>query len=127
MKFVRLAVFAAAASLAFASAQAVPHAHVGGGHMGGAHTGGSHFNGHAGHFPQHGAFRHDGHFVHGFHGRHLGGWFVVGGVWYPWYAAAAPVYTQVWSYYCPSADAYYPSVAACPEGWVLVAPPAPAS
>jgi len=28
---------------------------------------------------------------------------------------------QFW-YYCPSANAYYPSVSSCPEAWVKVAP-----
>jgi hypothetical protein len=73
----------------------------------------------------HGSF-HRGAFVHGFHGGHVGWWFVAGGFWYPWYAYAYPstVYTNTW-YYCASAGAYYPYVTVCPEGWVLVAPTAP--
>ena len=48
-----------------------------------------------------------------------------GSVYYtPYYTPPPPVYVQpepvgYW-YYCPSARAYYPYVAACPESWVLV-------
>jgi hypothetical protein len=94
-----------------------------------------------------------GHWVHGYRGSRLGWWWVVAGVWYffpqPVYPypdpyvpptivvtpsapapAAAPTTsppTEYW-YYCKSANAYYPYVASCPEGWQKVPstpPPAP--
>ena len=40
-------------------------------------------------------------------------------------APPAPTPLQYW-YYCPSAQAYYPYVSACPEGWTPVVPPASA-
>ena len=33
-----------------------------------------------------------------------------------------PAPPQVYWYYCPSAQAYYPSVPTCPEAWVKVPP-----
>jgi hypothetical protein len=35
---------------------------------------------------------------------------------------APPPAPQAYWYYCPSAEAYYPSVQACPEVWVKVPP-----
>jgi hypothetical protein len=61
------------------------------------------------------------------------GWFWVAGGAYTYYAAPVypypayvePVYTatavEPW-YFCQSANAYYPYVSACPEGWLQVAP-----
>lgn len=83
---------------------------------------GAHVHGH-GHGHGHGHL-HGGSFVHAGHGA---GWWVVAGSWYPWYPAAeavTPVVVEA-AYYCPSAAAYFPAVQACPEGWVLVVPPAP--
>lgn len=78
-----------------------------------------------------------GYWHHGRHGGRLGWWWVVGGVWYFY---PAPVYpypdpyvppvvvnpsapiliepppAQKW-YFCTSANAYYPYVSSCPEGW----------
>jgi hypothetical protein len=92
-------------------ATAAPHAggggHEGGEHGGGAHGGGEHMgDGH----------RSDEHRDND--GRR--GWSGYG--WYgapdPYPQVAAP---QYW-YYCGSAGAYYPYVAACPEGWQPVVP-----
>jgi hypothetical protein len=99
----------------------------------GGRGGGSHgaFHGHGvGRFQ--GGHRHHGHgFGHrGFHGRA----FIGAGPLFFWgpsfvYAppavlAAPPVWVEQGSYgywyYCPSARAYYPYVAACPEPWVPV-------
>jgi len=77
-------------------------------------------------------------------GHFVGSWGV--GFWWPYwdpwlwgwdypyyYPPAYPAYTapsafpappSTW-YYCPSAAAYYPYVAQCPEAWVPVAPSAP--
>lgn len=44
------------------------------------------------------------------------GWSGYGGDGYP--GSSAPYYR----YYCASANAYYPYVAACPEGWQTVLP-----
>jgi hypothetical protein len=75
--------------------------HGGGEHGGREHSGGEHWRG-----------EHEG-------GGHFGGgWSGYGGDGYP-----APVYSSPgpW-YYCASANAYYPYVAECPEGWQTVAP-----
>ncbi len=79
-----------------------------------------------------------GRWVHVRHGGRLGWWWVVNGAWYfypaPVYpypepyvvpAPPAPPVAQGYWYYCPSAQAYYPYVAACPGGWTTVVPPAP--
>jgi hypothetical protein len=48
----------------------------------------------------------------------------------PFYGAGSWDYTQqapatgYW-YYCRSANAYYPTVATCPEGWITVPPRSP--
>jgi hypothetical protein len=64
---------------------------------------------------------------HGFHGKAFIGIAPLF-VWPPSYVyvppvvAAPPVYvepTGYW-YYCPSAQAYYPYVATCPEAWIPV-------
>ena len=118
MKTLSLAAALVAASFLLAPSDAAAQSH--GGHMmGGGHAGGGHFVG-----SSHGGFRHDGRAFHGghFHGGHFGAAFVVGGIWYPWYAYPAPVYASTWYYYCPSAGAYYPQVTYCPEPWVAVAP-----
>ena len=74
-------------------------------------------------FPGHpGAFEHHGPDGHREFHRDVHGRIVIGvGPWFYWappaYAyAPAPTY---W-YYCPSAGAYYPYVASCPEPWVPV-------
>jgi len=104
--------------------------HFAGGHFAGGHFAGGHFRGHVVARP---AFRH--------HARVFVGVapFVVAPFWwdYPPYVAAPPVVVQQsppvyveqepqaqpalseW-YYCPSANAYYPNVASCPEPWVRV-------
>lgn len=91
----------------------------------------------------------NGYWRHGRHEGRLGWWWVVGGLWYFY---PAPVYpypdpyvppvvvnppapvlvepppAQKW-YFCTSANAYYPYVSSCPEGWKEVAAtpnPAPA-
>jgi hypothetical protein len=85
-----------------------------------------------------------GHWFHGGHLGRAGWWWVVDGDWYfypaPIYPypdpyvppglvvagpppAPAPATPPYW-YYCPSAQAYYPYVSACPEGWTPVVPPA---
>src|SRR5262249_28124658 len=74
--------------------------------------------GHAGAFEHHGP---DGHreFHRDVHGR------VFIGV-DPWFYSAPPAYAYVsppqpyYWYFCPSAGAYYPYVASCPEEWVPV-------
>lgn len=80
-----------------------------------------------------------GRWVHGDHLGRAGWWWIVEGEWYfyptPIYpypdpyvppgvvvAAPAPAPVQYW-YYCPSVQAYYPYVSACPEGWTPVVPP----
>lgn len=80
-----------------------------------------------------------GRWVHGDHLGRAGWWWVVEGEWYfypaPIYpypdpyvppgvvvAVPAPAPVQYW-YYCPSVQAYYPYVSACPEGWTPVVPP----
>lgn len=80
-----------------------------------------------------------GHWIEEEHEGRRGWWWVVGGIWFPF---AAPVYPYApypldtyppnapvtYWYYCPSADAYYPDVPQCPEGWtVQVAEPGPYS
>jgi hypothetical protein len=99
--------------------------HLGGGHGGGAvaqhgsegrHFEGRHFEGH--HFEGHDF---DGHHFEGhpFEEHHFEGHGRFGfGPVVPFYAPyyVAPSY---W-YYCPSDQAYYPSVASCPEPWVPV-------
>jgi hypothetical protein len=104
------------------------HAGKGGGSRGG-------FQGHHGgqfHGPRHHGFQHHGSRHHGFHHHGFGSKVFIGAapffLWGPSYlytpppVVAAPVYVQpngYW-YYCPSAQAYYPYVAACPEPWVPV-------
>lgn len=137
MRSLRIATITAAALLALASANAGTQ-HTGGHPMGGRHgAGGMHVHGAAGRpsgtFPHHdgfrhdGTFRHDGRFAHGFHGGQ-GPWWVADGHWSAWpqYGYDMPVYVapapaNVW-YYCASAAAYYPTVTACPESWLLVVP-----
>jgi hypothetical protein len=113
-----------------------------GGHAGPGAHGGGHAQFHGGARPMHGRggrgfHGHPGHFRHGFRGGVFVG---AGPFWwdpYPPFLVApsvieAPVvYIQqapaaqfpagYW-YYCPSAGAYYPSVATCSEPWVLVPP-----
>jgi len=43
----------------------------------------------------------------------------------PVYVQPDPPPAQAYWYYCPSAQAYYPSVQACPEAWVRVPPRSP--
>lgn len=128
MKTLSLATALAAAAFLMATTQAAAQSH--GGHMmGSGHAGSARFAAHS-HGFNHGGFRADGRFLHDgrfhdgrfFHGGHFSSFVVVGGIWYPWYAYAAPVYANSWYYYCPSAGAYYPYVTVCPEPWVLVAP-----
>ena len=122
---VAAAVVLAATSVLSAPAIAVARGVGGehsGGHFGGHGIGAPHgFHGGPGHFhavdPGH--WR-GGHWHHGFHGGRLGWWWVVGDGWY-YYPSATYPYPQYW-YYCPSAGAYYPYVAACPEGWTPVVP-----
>jgi hypothetical protein len=40
----------------------------------------------------------------------------------PVYIQQQPAPPSSYWYYCPSAQAYYPSVQACPEPWITVAP-----
>lgn len=103
----------------------------GGGHPGfHGGRGGRFHGGHGGHRGGHG-----GHGGHGFHHRGFRGGSAFIGIapffWWPGYIytpspviVAPPVYVQPGSngywYYCPSARAYYPYVAACPEPWVPV-------
>jgi len=63
------------------------------------------------------------------HLGHFGWWWVVGPNWYPYtgpvypypaYGAWTSLPSQNW--YCDSADAYYPDITECPEGWVEVQP-----
>jgi len=114
--------FAAFAALAIVLAGSAPSHAEGvrghgfeGGHGGGAmeHHG---FDGH--HFEGHGLDGH--HFAgHDFDRRHFeghGSWL---GPVFPYYP---PVYSpdevaRSYWYYCPSYDAYYPSVTSCPEPW----------
>lgn len=105
-----------------------------GGRGGGSHGGwhgqrGGRFRGHGHHsgFRQHRGFGH-----HGFRGKAFIGVAPLF-LWGPRYiytpppvVTPPPVYVQpepagYW-YYCPSAGAYYPYVAACPEAWILVPP-----
>lgn len=79
-----------------------------------------------------------GHWQHGWHHGHIGWWWVVAGSWYL-YAAPVYPYPDPWGpevvfadtvpldaadngywYYCTSAQAYYPYVKQCPEGWQQV-------
>jgi len=81
--------------------------------------GAPHFpGGHPGPFEHHGA---DGHreFHRDVHGRV----FIGVGPWFYWAAPPAYAYAPpppTYWYYCPSAGAYYPYVASCPEPWVPV-------
>lgn len=119
MKIFRFAAILAAISCLMATTDAVAQAH--GGHMGGMHAGGMHAGGAHAHGFRHDGFRHDGRFFGG--GRFASSFVVVGGLWYPWYTTAVPVYANPgYYYYCQSAGAYYPAVTACPEPWLLVAP-----
>jgi len=100
---------------------------VAGGHGGGGH-GGHGFHGH-----------------HGLHGHFHGHGVIVAGPWWgPWWGyppyyyppyyyppqvvvEPAPVIVgdqppQSYWYYCPSAQAYYPTVPTCPEAWIKVPP-----
>jgi hypothetical protein len=138
------------ASLLAGTAHAREGGHFGGpGHFGGEHFGRDHFGGH---WPEHhwdghpgwgwhggDVHRwHGGHWIHGEHLGRLGWWWVVGDGWYFY---PAPVYpypdpyvppsivapaADYW-YHCPSANAYYPYVTECPEGWTPVVPQPPAS
>ena len=76
---------------------------------------------------------HGGRWFHGEHLGRFGWWWIVNDGWYgypvPVYpypdpyvppSVAAPS-TGYW-YYCASANAYYPYVAQCPEGWTQVMP-----
>jgi hypothetical protein len=90
-----------------------------------------------------------GRWYHGWHGRRLGWWWIVGGAWY-WYPAPVypypnpytpPAVVQVPSppppqpqalpptwYYCNRPAGYYPYVPDCPSGWKAVPatpPPGP--
>jgi hypothetical protein len=111
--------------------------HSGGGsfgHSGGGHSGGGHDFGHSG---SHGFDHHDG---HGFGHSHV---FIGGGFGFPYYPYYYPYpYAYDYGYYpydnggaqtyvepqpsywylCQSADAYYPYVSSCPEGWTRVVP-----
>jgi hypothetical protein len=94
---------------------------------------------------------HGGHWEHSIHGGRHGWWWVAGGLWYfypspiypipnpyeppPTIIDAPPPNDELppppmpsnW-YYCNSAQAYYPYVESCPEGWRAVpATPAPAA
>lgn len=92
----------------------------------------------AGHF-DHREWRR-GEWIQGRHDGHLGWWWVVAGTWffyprpiYPYPPVVVqpslpePAIVQpapqtappVW-YYCPGADAYYPYVQRCPDGWRTV-------
>jgi hypothetical protein len=80
---------------------------------------------------------HSGHWYHGDHGGRLGWWWVAGGIWYvypypvypypdpylppdlPEPAVPPPPKPTTW-YFCRSADAYYPYVTGCAEGWQVV-------
>ena len=81
-----------------------------------------------------------GYWRHGWYGRRLAWWWIVGGFWYPYPApiypypvyvpAAPPVYsgpppTQYW-YFCSNPRGYYPYVTSCRVAWrpVPVTPPA---
>jgi hypothetical protein len=76
-----------------------------------------------------------GHWVHGEHFGRPGWWWVVDGTWFiypapvypypdpyvpPPAVTQAPVQPPQYWYFCPSANAYYPYVTACPEGWTPV-------
>jgi hypothetical protein len=72
-------------------------------------------------------------FFHGRHRGHFGWWWINGGTWYPYgdplfpyddFAAPALPSPGYW-YWCESAQAYYPYVSSCPEGWQLVVPQPP--
>jgi hypothetical protein len=111
--------------------------HGGGGGGGGGHGGGSFGGGHGGGGGEHGGgggghgfeghgsdghhFEGHDHDGHHFEGRDFDDRFGFGfgfGPFFPYYDPyyAAPSY----GYYCPSAQAYYPSVSSCPEAWVPV-------
>ena len=95
---------------------------------------GGHFTGADGNWSPHpnwgteGSFEHwqGGHWWHGTYQGRLGFWWVVGADWY-WYpgevAATPDPYTPpgvapgYW-YWCPTYNAYYPYVVACPVAWV---------
>jgi hypothetical protein len=114
-----------------------------GGHFGGEHGGADHWGGHWGHhWGGHEGPRwrgadldrwHGGHWFHGEHLGRLGWWWVVDDGWYgypapiypypdPYVPAAAVTPSAGYWYYCASANAYYPYVAQCPEGWKQVVP-----
>ena len=81
---------------------------------------------------------HGGHWFHGEHLGRAGWWWVVGDGWYfypapvypypdPYVPPAAVSLSAGYWYYCGSANAYYPYVTQCPEGWKPVVPQAPQS
>jgi hypothetical protein len=142
---------AAAFGLAATGAQAQSHGgrggggHGGGGHWSGGHSSGGHWNGgHGGNWGHYGRGR--------YYGGHGGRWygsinFGWPGYYWPYYGAPvyydSPAYTyydypmdEVYvervpppaappaQYYCPDTG-YYPTVQACPQGWLRVLPGAP--
>jgi hypothetical protein len=144
------------ASLPAGTAHAVEAGHFGGGggHFGGEHLGGGaeHLGGVPGHWPEHHWDRrpgwgwhgvdvdrwHGGHWVHGEHLGRFGWWWVVGAGWYfypasvypypdPYVPPAVVSPSAGYWYYCNSANAYYPYVTECPEGWTPVVPEGAAS
>lgn len=74
-----------------------------------------------------------GRWYYGWHGTTVGWWWGVGSAWYPYSApvypypavapapAAQPISEPPVYYYCQSAQAYYPDVQQCAEGWQSVA------
>lgn len=76
---------------------------------------------------------HGGHWVHGEHVGRLGWWWVAGDGWYfypapvypypdPYIPPAVVAPSAGYAYYCTSANAYYPYVTECPEGWKPMPP-----
>lgn len=76
---------------------------------------------------------HGGRWFHGEHVGRLGWWWVAGDSWYfypapvypypdPYIPPAVVAPSAGYSYYCTSANAYYPYVTACPEGWKPISP-----
>jgi hypothetical protein len=135
---VTLALFAALSVLG-GSAEARGESHGGGEHGGGGfgdrgHMGAEHVGGVRGDGDRASGFDRDrwngGHWFRGEHLGREGWWWIVGDDWYgyddPVYPSPDPyVPTSAaagYWYYCGSARAYYPYVAACPEGWTPVAP-----
>jgi hypothetical protein len=93
------------------------------GHGHGHHGSHGHHRFHGHGFRGHGFHGHFRHHHHGFHGRAFIG--ASPFFWSPGYVyTPPPVYVRpqpagYW-YFCRSAQAYYPYVAACPEGWIPV-------